>query len=128
MTNIISLLESLVDLIVVPDVNCSCHLHPPCSDCVDNGHAREVIEEARACIRELSEGKTYKKYQPCGCVLCTCDDYIDDACHGCGAKSCAKHPNGSIPISDMVEDGEFRLHFTSQWLKKKIESDPDESI
>ena len=30
-----------------PDRNCSCHLHPPCSDCVDWGEIREAKENWR---------------------------------------------------------------------------------
>lgn len=27
-----------------PTKNCSCHISPPCNDCIDNGHTRELIE------------------------------------------------------------------------------------
>jgi len=30
------------------------------------------------------------KHQPCGCVICTCED--NEQCHGCGAHHCGKHP------------------------------------
>lgn len=33
--------------------------------------------------------------QPCGCVVCTCEDEIQ--CHGCGANHCGTHPIGEIP-------------------------------
>lgn len=32
---------------------------------------------------------TYAKHQPCGCVLCTCED--NGRCLGCGAKFCDEH-------------------------------------
>lgn len=35
------------------------------------------------------------KYQPCGCVICTCEN--DVQCQGCGARHCGKHPIGEIP-------------------------------
>jgi hypothetical protein len=35
------------------------------------------------------------KHQPCGCIVCTCED--DLRCHGCGAKNCGTHPVGQIP-------------------------------
>lgn len=38
------------------------------------------------------EKRRLKKYQPCGCVLCTCEDEL--RCHGCGAVSCGKHKVG----------------------------------
>jgi hypothetical protein len=40
-------------------------------------------------------GKVLAKHQPCGCVVCTCED--DVQCHGCGAKWCGTHPVGEIP-------------------------------
>jgi hypothetical protein len=38
---------------------------------------------------------TLAKHQPCGCVVCTCED--PEQCHGCGAKHCGTHPVGEIP-------------------------------
>lgn len=35
------------------------------------------------------------KHQPCGCVICTCEN--DEQCQGCGAKNCGSHPIGKIP-------------------------------
>jgi hypothetical protein len=37
------------------------------------------------------------KVQPCGCVVCTCEDEIQ--CQGCGAKNCGKHPVGQFPVT-----------------------------
>lgn len=34
--------EALDENIYPPDSNCSCHISPPCSDCVENGGAREA--------------------------------------------------------------------------------------
>ena len=36
-----------------PEPHCSCHLHPPCSDCVDNGYARELNERAAKLLGEV---------------------------------------------------------------------------
>lgn len=35
------------------------------------------------------------KHQPCGCVVCTCED--DEQCQGCGATHCGTHELGRIP-------------------------------
>lgn len=35
------------------------------------------------------------KHQPCGCIVCTCED--DLRCHGCGARHCGTHPVSEIP-------------------------------
>lgn len=32
------------------------------------------------------------KYQPCGCVICTCEH--ETQCQGCGAKYCVTHRKG----------------------------------
>lgn len=37
----------------LPDKNCSCHLAPPCGDCVDYGHDRGVFEDAKQTIAKL---------------------------------------------------------------------------
>lgn len=38
--------------------------------------------------------KELAKNQPCGCVVCTCDEF---QCQGCGAHHCGTHPVGKIP-------------------------------
>ena len=39
-----------------PEAKCSCHMSPPCSDCVDFGHIREAIATARAALKPAKEG------------------------------------------------------------------------
>lgn len=39
-----------------PEANCSCHMSPPCSDCIDFGHIREAIATARAALKPTKEG------------------------------------------------------------------------
>ena len=34
-----------------PDRNCSCHISPPCNDCVDYGGLRGALKEARAALK-----------------------------------------------------------------------------
>jgi hypothetical protein len=38
---------------------------------------------------------TLARNQPCGCVVCRCED--DNQCQGCGAKHCGKHEVGKFP-------------------------------
>jgi len=40
-------------------------------------------------------GATLARNQPCGCVVCRCEN--DEQCQGCGAKHCGTHPVGEIP-------------------------------
>lgn len=51
--SMLNLLEEFVENVYVPDANCSCHLAPPCSDCVEHGHIREILGNAKALIAEV---------------------------------------------------------------------------
>jgi hypothetical protein len=53
---------------------------------------RYVTAEAE--VERLKEPKL-ARHQPCGCVMCVCEDPVK--CHGCGAKNCGTHPGGEIP-------------------------------
>jgi hypothetical protein len=44
-------LEDIVDNTPIPEVNCSCHICPPCYDCVENGATRENIEKIKQFIK-----------------------------------------------------------------------------
>lgn len=52
-------IEQLQELIQnerpIPDKCCSCHIVPPCSDCSDHGHAREVMEQASLALKQFEE-------------------------------------------------------------------------
>ena len=37
----------------LPEKNCSCHVAPPCGDCVDYSYDRGVIEDAKQTIAKL---------------------------------------------------------------------------
>lgn len=44
-------LEQLLDVIEYPpERNCSCHVSPPCGDCVNHGALRNAIAEAEAVL------------------------------------------------------------------------------
>lgn len=40
----------------IPAANCSCHLSPPCGDCVDYGGIREALAAAKEAIALLEKG------------------------------------------------------------------------
>jgi hypothetical protein len=48
--SLLSALEELLERMAVPDSNCSCHISPPCNDCVEYGGLRETMEFARRVI------------------------------------------------------------------------------
>ena len=51
---LLELMEELLDsLPVAPDPNCSCHIHPPCGDCVDFTMLRDLRERTEDTINEL---------------------------------------------------------------------------
>lgn len=54
-SSLLELIEELTDyaLINVPDKNCSCHIAPPCSDCINFSHQRELEERSKIAQREL---------------------------------------------------------------------------
>ena len=46
-----------------PERNCSCHISPPCSDCVENSHLRgafERLDDARKMYNALLSGEAGK--------------------------------------------------------------------
>jgi len=47
---LLAALKDLVSMQDVPDGNCSCHINPPCNDCVNYGGIRESIEYAEKAI------------------------------------------------------------------------------
>lgn len=50
--NLKELMEELLDYIdLPPDKKCSCFISPPCSDCVDYSHLRELLERAKTFIK-----------------------------------------------------------------------------
>lgn len=53
--SLLELIEELTDyaLADVPDKNCSCHIAPPCNDCITYSHQRELAERSRIAQREL---------------------------------------------------------------------------
>jgi hypothetical protein len=58
------------------------HRRPGCSDVCCDATAPRLLA----------------KHQPCGCVVCTCENEEEpDRCLGCGAKSCGTHIGAPIP-------------------------------
>jgi hypothetical protein len=48
--SLLSALQELVNCVDAPDSNCSCHISPPCSDCVNYGGVRAALKDAAAAI------------------------------------------------------------------------------
>lgn len=52
-----SLVSDFIDDDDTPDANCSCHINPPCNDCVNNGWRRELITRAKALCDSAHKGE-----------------------------------------------------------------------
>ena len=46
-------LEELVETIPYVEPNCYCHNSPPCHDCVENSHDRELLSQAKEAMEDL---------------------------------------------------------------------------
>lgn len=57
------------------------------------------------------------KNQPCGCIVCTCEDEIQ--CQGCGASHCGKHPVGKIPSPKFIRPRVFCASL-ADWLDDEV--------
>ena len=44
------LLQDWLDNIDIPEANCSCHLSPPCGDCVEYGYIRDIAMATRKAL------------------------------------------------------------------------------
>jgi len=49
--------EELSDNDDTPEPNCSCHLCPPCNDCVTYAGKREIMATMKAALRALEGGE-----------------------------------------------------------------------
>lgn len=55
-SGLVEALRGLMEVTEPPEANCSCHIAPPCSDCVDYAAVREAHEVARAAIAAHDAG------------------------------------------------------------------------
>jgi hypothetical protein len=90
-------LEALSDLLdqteTPPDTNCSCHIAPPCHDCVEYSGIRYAIKQARTTIALMKEALA----QPAREQVAWGIDWGHN-----GDRSCAsiikKHQDGTIEV------------------------------
>lgn len=53
-----SALQLFIDTVEEPpEANCSCHIAPPCGDCINYSQLREAFEEGRAAIAAAEAAK-----------------------------------------------------------------------
>jgi hypothetical protein len=45
-------LEQCLEHLYAPSANCSCHISPPCNDCVDYAGIRDAIRDAKAALSQ----------------------------------------------------------------------------
>ena len=51
------------------------------------------------------------KHQPCGCVICTCED--EQQCQGCGAKHCGNRADHPPYVGQQHHDNQVMSMFSS---------------
>lgn len=71
-----------------------------CSETKELAPSQSLVNAVAAVKEALRQSQqeaqpVLEKYQPCGCVLCTCEN--TEQCQGCGAKNCGTHPIGKFP-------------------------------
>ena len=61
--------------------------------------------------------RTLAREQPCGCLVCICED--EEHCHGCGARFCGNHFShvDRIPNPKWIEDTPKPLAENLAWLE-----------
>lgn len=63
----------------IPERNCSCHISPPCSDCVDYSGLREAIKNAKGSMAEIAITIKSSPAQPVApCVEIGCGTTTDE--------------------------------------------------
>lgn len=53
---LVSAVTSLISVIDTPSPNCSCHISPPCGDCVEYAGLREAVAEGKAALIAMPQG------------------------------------------------------------------------
>lgn len=51
---LIEALKTFIDNDTTPEPNCSCHICPPCSDCVEYSSQREIMEYGKNVLKKVS--------------------------------------------------------------------------
>ncbi len=80
----------------------------------DNGNLRT---ENKA-LREQVQGIRPKRVQPCGCVLCFCED--DVRCSGCGAENCG-NPECEVAKGNLIYEQHPYIEALHAALRKYVE-------
>jgi hypothetical protein len=47
---LVGALQDVVDELYTPEQNCSCHISPPCSDCLEYDGLRRIISNSHAAL------------------------------------------------------------------------------
>ena len=48
-------LQHVLECLDIPDSNCSCHICPPCNDCVEYGAIREAVKYANISLTKFNK-------------------------------------------------------------------------
>lgn len=78
-------LVELLGMVSVPDKHCTCHISPPCSDCVDNAGLRDAVEQGTKVLAEYHAAKELPPTTRKTCYSCFYDRKGNIACGSCDA-------------------------------------------
>lgn len=89
-------------------------------DCLcEHGSGCKLEAECGVHPQPVEQQPALAKYQPCGCVICTCEH--ETQCQGCGAKHCGTHPIGQLykqpapDVDGLVDALEEIAKWTERW-------------
>ena len=124
--------ERLLEYVDAPEKNCSCHIFPPCNDCVDYGDLRELQEASKEALATTATSQpsntkgqwvSDKEYWEVPTATSDSDDVIDcPKCFGSRIKG-EKHGvrcttcNGRGYIN-ATSDSDSTDAVRYRWLKK----------
>ena len=79
--------------------------------------SKRLAEMVEKCGGEGYAERTLAREQPCGCLVCICED--EEHCHGCGARFCGNHFShvDRIPNPKWIEDTPKPLAENLAWLE-----------
>ncbi len=132
-----------------PAGRCRCQGDHTCDWCVwsDEREAQDMelldaLNEAKSQAKRIEElegllnGRMLLRRQPCGCVVCSCND--DERCHGCGGKMCGRpdcvfkepgHPHAEYRAPNpYVESLQTQNAELEEWQRQMVAKAADKSL
>lgn len=52
-SNLAMACQDIINNVHIPDRQCSCHICPPCSDCIEYGALRQAVDDAKQAMKSI---------------------------------------------------------------------------